>query len=213
MWTAQAVLKAVGLFVAELISSITDWFQTKAAWADLRVLEDTELKTTGGVHERYKAKTLWQKTGAVVMVVRRPGSLLCREEATELSSLLPQLQDMEVPLFAVVKENIGRELDTFKKYFTGRVYVDQKRNFYGPVLRKMFLSIFLRIGVWRSVWRAYRRGFRGNLRGEGLILGGVFVIGPGNQGILLEHREKEFGDKVNMLAVLTAVRKMQKNIK
>lgn len=25
------------------------------------------------VHERHKAKTLWEKTGAVIMVVRRPG--------------------------------------------------------------------------------------------------------------------------------------------
>uniref|UniRef100_A0A3Q3WA71 Redox-regulatory protein FAM213A n=1 Tax=Mola mola TaxID=94237 RepID=A0A3Q3WA71_MOLML len=72
MVTVTTVLKTVGLFVAELISSITDWFQTKPAWASLGVLEDTELKTTG-VHERHKAKTLWEKTGAVVMVVRRPG--------------------------------------------------------------------------------------------------------------------------------------------
>lgn len=48
MVTATTVLKTVGLFVAELISSITDWFQTKPAWASLDVLEDTELKTTGG---------------------------------------------------------------------------------------------------------------------------------------------------------------------
>uniref|UniRef100_A0A3B5B6T3 Peroxiredoxin-like 2 activated in M-CSF stimulated monocytes n=1 Tax=Stegastes partitus TaxID=144197 RepID=A0A3B5B6T3_9TELE len=61
------LLKALSLFVAELISSITDWFQTKPAWAKLEVLEDTELKTTGG------GKALWEKTGAVVMVVRRPG--------------------------------------------------------------------------------------------------------------------------------------------
>lgn len=29
-----------------------------------------------------------------------------------------------------------------------------------------------------------------------------------SQGILLEHREMEFGDKVNMLAVLRTARKM-----
>uniref|UniRef100_A0A3B5BEG8 Peroxiredoxin-like 2A n=1 Tax=Stegastes partitus TaxID=144197 RepID=A0A3B5BEG8_9TELE len=127
---------------------------------------------------------------------------LCREEAAELSSLKSQLQDLEVPLFAVVKENLGKELDSFKKYFSGKVYVDQQRKFYGPQERWMLLSMLLRVGVWRNLWRAYRRGFRGNLRGEGLILGGVFVIGPGDQGVLLEHREKEFGDKVNMLAVL-----------
>lgn len=48
MVTVTTVLKAVSLFVAEFISSITDWFQTKPAWANLEVLEETELKTTGG---------------------------------------------------------------------------------------------------------------------------------------------------------------------
>lgn len=48
MVTVTEFLKAVSLFVAELISSFTDWFQTKPAWANLEVLEDTELKTTGG---------------------------------------------------------------------------------------------------------------------------------------------------------------------
>lgn len=33
-----------------------------------------------------------------------------------------------------------------------------------------------------------------------------------SKGILLEHREKEFGDKVNMLAVLRTARKMKENL-
>ncbi|CAF98685.1 unnamed protein product [Tetraodon nigroviridis] len=201
MSTVSALLKAVMLHFAELVSSVTDWFQTKPERANQGVLENAELKTTGGIHERHEAKSLWEKTGAVIMV-----------EAAELSSLKSQLQDLEVPLFAVVKENLGKELDCFKKFFSGKVYVDQKQSFYGPRKRWMFLSMFLRIGVWRNLWRAYRRGFRGNLKGEGLVLGGVFVIGPGQQGILLDHREKEFGDKVNMLAVLRAARHMQENM-
>ena len=36
----------------------------------------------------------------------------------------------------------------------------------------------------------------GNVFGEGFVLGGVFVIGQ--QGIFVEHREMEFGDKVNI---------------
>lgn len=48
MVSATTVLKALSLFVAELISSVTDWFQTKPTWADLEVLENTELKSTGG---------------------------------------------------------------------------------------------------------------------------------------------------------------------
>lgn len=100
MSTVSAVLKAVILYFAERVSSITDWFQTEPEWANREVLESTELKTTGGsesqtsqkeykhcgvsctvnltagcfsVHERHKAKSLWEKTGAVIMVVRRPG--------------------------------------------------------------------------------------------------------------------------------------------
>uniref|UniRef100_A0A8C5B217 Peroxiredoxin-like 2A n=1 Tax=Gadus morhua TaxID=8049 RepID=A0A8C5B217_GADMO len=133
---------------------------------------------------------------------------MCREEASEISSLRSQLQELDIPLLAVVKENKGRELDGFKQYFAGNVYLDQKRNFYGPRERWMLFSMFLRVGVWQNLWRATRRGFMGNLRGEGLVLGGVFVIGPGDQGVLLEHREREFGDKVNLLALLRAARQI-----
>lgn len=58
MATVTTVLKAVGLFVAELISSFTDWFQTKPAWANLQVLENTELKTTGGSESNYSRRLL-----------------------------------------------------------------------------------------------------------------------------------------------------------
>ncbi|CAI5658301.1 unnamed protein product [Oreochromis niloticus] len=60
--------------------------------------------------------------------------------------------------------------------------------------------------------RAFRNGFVGNVLGEGFVLGGVFVIGQGQQGILLEHREIEFGDKVNIEDVLQAVRKIPQEL-
>lgn len=53
-------------------------------------------------------------------------SVLSLQEAAELSSLKSQLQELEVPLFAVVKENLGKELDCFKRFFSGKVYVDQQ---------------------------------------------------------------------------------------
>lgn len=42
MVTANQSLKAVGLFIAYLLKSITDLFLTKPLWASLKVLEDTE---------------------------------------------------------------------------------------------------------------------------------------------------------------------------
>lgn len=45
----------------------------------------------------------------------------------------------------------------------------------------MGLLAFLRVGVWMNGLRAFKNGFMGNVRGEGFILGGVFVIGRGQQ--------------------------------
>lgn len=56
-----------------------------------------------------------------------------------------------------------------------------QRRFYGPRERKMGLLAFLRLGVWMNGLRAFRNGFMGNVLGEGLTLGGVFVIGRGQQ--------------------------------
>ena len=44
----------------------------------------------------------------------------------------------------------------------------------------MFMGV-IRLGVWYHSFRAWNGGFSGNLEGEGFILGGVFVIGPGKQ--------------------------------
>uniref|UniRef100_A0A8C7ZP49 Peroxiredoxin-like 2A n=1 Tax=Oryzias sinensis TaxID=183150 RepID=A0A8C7ZP49_9TELE len=127
-------------------------------------------------------------------------------EAAELSSLKPQLDQLGVSLYAVVKEDVGTEVQNFRPYFKGEIFLDEKRRFYGPRERKMGLLAFLRIGVWFNGLRAFRKGFLGNVLGEGFVLGGVFVIGRDPQGILLEHREMEFGDKVNISDVLHAVK-------
>ncbi|KAK5882450.1 hypothetical protein CesoFtcFv8_021036 [Champsocephalus esox] len=84
----------------------------------------------------------------------------------------------------------------------------EKQHFYGPLQRKMGGLGFIRLGVWQNFIRAWRSGYQGNMHGEGFILGGVFVIGAGDQGILLEHREKEFGNKVDTAEVLEAVKKI-----
>jgi len=109
---------------------------------------------------------------------------------------------------AVVKEDIDNELQEFRPHFSGDIYIDEKQHFYGPHQRKMGALGFIRLGVWRNFIRANKAGYQGNMNGEGFILGGVFVIGAGNQGILLEHREKEFGDKVENADVLEAVKKI-----
>lgn len=76
----------------------------------------------------------------------------------------------------------------------------------------IFLLGFLRPSVWKSGFRARGKGVEGNMVGEGRILGGVFVVGPGEQGILLDHKEKEFGDKVDLQDVRDAVLRMKSSL-
>ncbi|KAL0984261.1 hypothetical protein UPYG_G00139160 [Umbra pygmaea] len=197
-------------WLAGLILANTDLLLTTSAPSALEQLENTELRKTTADEETFIAKSLWENTGAVVMVVRRPGCALCREEAAELSSLRPQLDELGVPLYAVVKEHIGTEIQNFRPYFNGEIFVDEKKGFYGPKPRRMGLGLGLaRLGVWQNILRARKKGYDGNRRGEGLVLGGVYVIGEGKKGILLEHKEKEFGDKAELPSVLQAAKKIK----
>lgn len=134
---------------------------------------------------------------------------MCREEALELSSLKPELEQRGVNLVGVVHEEMG--VKQFQPYLNSTIYLDEEKKFYGPEQRWMFLSGFLRPSVWKSSFRARGKGIEGNLKGEGRLLGGVFVVGPGEQGILLDHKEKEFGDKADLKAVRDAVFKMNSN--
>lgn len=61
------------------------------------------------------------------------------QEAAELSSLKPQLEQLQVPLFAVVKEDVGTEVHNFRTYFKGEeIFLDEK------VGEKMFTMVSCR---------------------------------------------------------------------
>lgn len=134
---------------------------------------------------------------------------MCREEASALSSLKPRLNEANVRLYGIVHESFG--IKGFQPFFDGEIFLDSKRRFYGPRERWMGVSGFIRPSVWFSVFRAKGKNVEGNMKGEGRLLGGVYVIGPGDQGVILEHRESEFGDHANLSEILEAVEKMNKS--
>lgn len=70
----------------------------------------------------------------------------------------------------------------------------QKR-FYGPLQRRMGGLGFIRIGVWQNFIRAWKSGYQGNMNGEGFILGGVYVIGAGEQVVYQTLRFGSASDK------------------
>lgn len=134
---------------------------------------------------------------------------MCREEASEVSSLKPELDAQGVPLYAVVLETLGYE--EFLPYFKGEVFLDKDRHFYGPVVRELKSAGMLRLSTYTSFWRAKQHEVEGNMEGEGWTLGGVFVIGAQGQDVIFEHRDKDFGDSSNKTQILEAVKKIVPN--
>lgn len=65
------------------------------------------------------------------------------------------------------------------------------------------------MGTYWSHWNAHSAGVDGNMKGDGTLLGSTLVLGPGDQGILFEHRSREFQDRVDPQDVLNAVRKIR----
>lgn len=68
----------------------------------------------------------------------------------------------------------------------------------------MFTGLF-RLGTYLSFWSAKSAGVTGNMKGDGTLLGSTLVVGTGKQGILFEHRSREFQDRVDHQDVLKAV--------
>uniref|UniRef100_A0A3B5Q3P6 Peroxiredoxin-like 2A n=1 Tax=Xiphophorus maculatus TaxID=8083 RepID=A0A3B5Q3P6_XIPMA len=109
---------------------------------------------------------------------------MCREEASELSSLKPQLEELGVPLVAVVKENVGSEIQDFRPHFASSG-LGCGRTLFGPggLVTKVTCSV--RASSWEECFAHYY-----------------------HVGILLEHKEKQFGDKVDTADVLKAAQKI-----
>jgi len=90
------------------------------------------------------------------------------------------------------------------------VHLDKDRAFF-KAQGERWLSVargFLSPAVWSNIQRAKERKVEGNLKGEGRLLGGVLVIGKGDQGVLADFREEVWGDHADLDAVFEAARKI-----
>ena len=111
-----------------------------------------------------------------------------------------------VPLVGVLHEKLGAE--EFQSFLSGPLYLDQEKTFFGPKQRRLGLIGFLRLDVWMNVYKSM--GVDGNMKGDGTLLGGVYVIGPGDQGVLYHHQELVWGDHFNQTQLLQAVKQIKK---
>lgn len=67
-------------------------------------------------------------------MIRRPGCLFCRREASQLSDMKAKFDQKRVKMIAIVHETKG--VEEFKPYFKGDVYFDPE-----VILRLFLLNI------------------------------------------------------------------------
>lgn len=111
-----------------------------------------------------------------------------------------------IRLHAVVHEVLGAE--DFKPFIKGDVYLDPERHFYGPQERWMNIPGIFSFGSVVKIVKVIRNGVPGNAAGEGRLLGAVFVVGPGDQGIVFQHHEKVIGDFASLDDIRAAIQKV-----
>ena len=83
----------------------------------------------------------------------------------------------------------------FTPFLGGNVYVNTTREFFGPNLRWMPISFILKPSILSSFISSWRYGHAGdgNFRGEGRLLGGVYVMGSGDRGVVYRFEEPQPG--------------------
>jgi len=139
---------------------------------------------------------------------------LCRGEALKVRAAKPELDALGVVLACVLKEGLPAEVEEFKRdFWPEHLYLDEDKAFFkavgGGKLRKGSLSAFLNpfSRIYKHASAAKKVGVTNhNLNGEGLIMGGMFVMKPGSKGVQYQFQERNFGDHAPIEEVLAAAK-------
>ena len=109
------------------------------------------------------------------------------------------------PLFAIVKEDeyvFGKRGFVAKSKFDGPIYLDVRQaSFKAFGHEQGALGGFTKYRMWQNYRRAVNDGFfpkDHTLKGDSLLTGGVICVGPGETGLLYEHKELVWGDRIDL---------------
>lgn len=157
--------------------------------------------------------SLWKDKPVVLLFLRRLGCPICRAYIHALAKAKNLFEELGAELVCLSFEAIGEGSDydhSFEagKYWTGPLYTIDKSVYAQLFGRKGFFDNFY--GLFDMDKKALQsvkdQNIKGNFSGDGFQLGGQFVIDTkGN--VLLDHRQKLFGDDANFGDILKAVEK------
>jgi|Transcript_41886 hypothetical protein len=121
-------------------------------------------------------------------------------------------------MVSVLKENIPAEVEAFRTYWPGDLFLDEAQGFYravggGEPYRHSLIMFLLKLicpfpsRLKANARRTKESGVEGNMdQGEGLITGGLYVMRAGG-GMEYAFREDELGDHAPLEEVLAACKR------
>lgn len=148
---------------------------------------------------------------SVCFVVRRPGCVLCREHAQQLSELAAELAPKNVRFWGTVKE-VGVDdeglWEFHHTFFPFPLYRDVGLKLYSALgSRKIALTTWNPLRLWKDYKELGRRmtekQIKGNLKGEGMIQGGILIFDA--TGKLRYALEEDIGNPLELADIRAAV--------
>jgi prostamide/prostaglandin F2alpha synthase len=159
--------------------------------------------------------SLWEDKPVALFFLRRLGCPICRSYIQMVEPFRQDLEKKGVRLVCLSFEAFGEGSDsdrTFTKYsfWNGPIYTIDKSIYQELFGRKGLLDNFY--GLLDMDKQAYERSkdTPGNLKGDGFQLGGQYVVAKGGK-ILLEHKQKLFGDDAKIADIFDALETSLKN--
>lgn len=122
-----------------------------------------------------------------------------------------KLNEKGVEMVAIVHEELG--VEEFRSGFwpSDPIYLNSDLSMFAAinndrkVKKQSVLSGLFSMDMWRRVRQAKDAGVEGNLKGEGSVLGGILLIGAGQNGPKWIRTEKSFGDHASNEEILQSI--------
>jgi prostamide/prostaglandin F2alpha synthase len=160
--------------------------------------------------EAIRLEELWKDSTCVLLFLRRLGCPLCRSYVTLVEAARPDLEAAGARVVCLSFEAFGEGSDSDRsfergRFWSGPIYTIEKSVYQDLFGRKGLMNGFFGLLDMNKEAFSRSKATPGNFKGDGFQLGGQFVVERGGN-ILLEHRQKAFGDDATLKEILDAVK-------
>lgn len=157
--------------------------------------------------ETRELQTFWKDSACALFFLRRLGCPLCRAYVRMIEGIREEYAKRGIQLICISFEALGEGSDSDRSFEAGAYWN-------GPLYtidKSVYAKLFGRKGLFDSFYglldmdkEAYQRAksTSGNLKGDGFQLGGQFIVARGGGTLLLEHRQKRFGDDASLADIV-----------